>query len=927
MRLILTLFLFLILSDSFSQTGTIDGKLYDNSNGKSLAGVSVIVEGAEKGTSTKVDGFFNIKLTPGRYTLKFSLINYGSKSVSDVEVKSGEATHLEIGMDVSAKSETEVIIKASSKRETIAAMINYQRTSPVVAQVVSAEAIRRSPDRNTGEVLKRVPGASIQEGKYMVIRGLADRYNQSMLNGVLLSSTEPDRKSFSFDILPSSMVDNIIINKAFIPELPGEWAGGLIQVNTKDVPARNFFNIQIGSGFNTQTLGQDFYSYDGGKLDFLGWDDGARALPEGIPTKSAFANLGLAGKAEWGSRFSNIWAADQVSSGLANLNQNLQMSGGFTLGNGRKNKVAAVLSVFYNRTNRRTSFRNRIIRFQNNVADVYFDYDNEKYNRDVLTGALANLTYQIGSNHKISFKNILNINTSNYSTIRNGEDFEGRFEDVSDKIRATELAFKANTFFNTQLTGEHNLKGIKSKVNWFGSFNILDQYVPDQRRIQYMKENPRIDSSPYVIFIPVSNTSQKNGSRYFGFLNDYIYTAGGDVSKTFKWFKKNQTIKAGYFFQVKDRLFDSRAFAVYAPDGGEAFKYLSQDKVFAPENYSNGSDGKLYFNELAGNSFRYIANSILNAGFLQFDNQFSDQIRVVWGMRVENFDQVVGSMKKSDPRHVYSEVRDYLPAFNLTYKLDSKTSVRVAGSQTVIRPEFRELSIFQFFDFEVGATIAGNPGLKRTKVSNFDVRFEKYPGAGELFTFGIFYKYFQLPLEVYFNPASGDGSTYNFLNADEANSFGAEFEFRKKLESSELLKNFTIQGNASYIYNRVKSLDRPMQGQSPYLLNAGIQYDLDKYDLTTTLLFNQIGRRIALVGGSDQPPTWENPRAVLDFQISKRLMDDKAELKLNISDMLNQEAIFYWDVDDNKKYNPEKDAFAIKRKLGTNFSISFAYNF
>jgi outer membrane receptor protein involved in Fe transport len=927
MRYFLSFILIIFSELTFSQTGNIEGKLTDMATGKPLSGVSVMIDGLNKGTSSNIDGFFNIKLTPGRYTLKFSLINYRSKEVSEVEVKAGEISHIDISLEVAAKSEVEVIVKASSRKESVAAMINYQRTAPVVAQVVSAEAIRRSPDRNTGEVLKRVPGASIQEGKYLVIRGLADRYNQSMLNGVLLSSTEPDRKTFSFDILPSSMVDNIVINKAFIPELPGEWAGGLIQVNTKDVPVKDFFNVQIGTGFNTQTIGNDFYSYQGGKLDFLGWDDGTRSLPEGIPTKSAFANLSLGDKASWGKQFNNIWTADRVTSGLSNLNQSLQMSGGFSIINNSRSKAAAVLSVFYNRSVRRTEFSNRIIRFQNNIPDVYFDYDNNKYNQEVLAGALGNLTWQIRNNHKISWKNILNINSTNYSTIREGKDFEGRFENAADQIRATELAFKTNTFFNTQLSGEHFLKTSGLRVNWFGSFNILDQYVPDQRRVQYIKEDPRADSSPYVIFIPVANTSQKNGSRYYGFLNDYIYTSGGDVAKSFKMFGKNQTLKAGYFFQVKDRLFDSRAFAIYAPGGGESFKYFSQDKVFASENFSNGSDDKLYFNELAGNSFRYIANSILNAGFLQFDNQFSDQIRIVWGMRVENFDQVVGSMKKSDPRHVYSEVRDYLPAFNLTYKLDSKTSVRAAGSQTVIRPEFRELSIFQFFDFEVGATVAGNPGLKRTKVSNFDVRFEKYPGAGELFTFGIFYKYFQLPLEIYFNPASGDGSTYNFLNADEANSFGAEFEFRKKLEGSALLKNFTLQGNASYIYNRVKSLDRPMQGQSPYLLNAGIQYDLEKYDLRTTLLFNQIGRRIALVGGSDQPPTWENPRAVLDLQISKRLMDDKAELKLNISDMLNQEAIFYWDVDDNKKYNPSIDAYAIKRKLGANVSISFAYNF
>jgi outer membrane receptor protein involved in Fe transport len=355
--------------------------------------------------------------------------------------------------------------------------------------------------------------------------------------------------------------------------------------------------------------------------------------------------------------------------------------------------------------------------------------------------------------------------------------------------------------------------------------------------------------------------------------------------------------------------------------------YLPQNEVFSPDNFGNGADDKLYFNELTGTTYRYIANSILNAGFLQLDNNVTDKIRVVWGGRVENFDQVVGSMVKKDPRHVHSVVTDFLPALNFTYKFDKMTLLRVAGSQTVIRPEFRELSTFQFYDFEMGATVTGNPGLVRTKVTNFDIRFEKYPDAGELFTFGVFYKYFRSPLEVYFNPASGDGSTYNLLNADEANSFGAEFEFRKKLDFNPTFKNFTIHGNFSYIYNRVNILDRPMQGQSPYLLNAGVQYDLEKCGLRTTVLFNQIGRRIALVGGSDQPPIWENPRPLLDIQIAKRVMKDKGEIKMNISDLLNKEAIFYWDVNDDGKFTESADASAIKRKFGTNINFSFLYNF
>ena len=916
---------------SSAQTSKLTGKILNKKN-EPVIGASVKFEGSNTGAISDLEGNFTLTLSAGKkYSLVISSVGYQTKTISDVEVVNGKANELQILLDESTKNTLEgVILKTSSsaKKETVAALIQFQRNTNAVAQVISAEAIRRSPDKNTGEVLKRVPGTSIQEGKYLIVRGLADRYNQAMINGVLLSSTEPDRKTFSFDIIPSSMIDNIVINKAFVPELPGEWAGGLVQVNTKDIPAKDFFNIQIGSGFNTNTIGKDFYTYKGSKTDFLGFDNGFRGLPDNFPLKTAFADLNDGQKAALGASLKNIWTANKNSSSIMPvMNQNFLMNGGFNKSLGHNNKLAAIFAINYSRNNKRTEFENRIIRYQNNTADIYFDYFNNKYNQEVLAGALANITLQLGNNNKITFKNILNINTSNYATIRNGLDYEGRTAGTPDKIRATELAFKANTFFNTQVSGDHNLKSLGTKFHWYGSFNILDQYIPDQRRVQYIQENPLVASSPYIILIPVSKSSQKNGSRYFGYLSDYNYTAGGDLSKSFKTKNQTQTVKGGYFFQVKDRLFDSRPFAIYNPSGSNQFQYLPQDQVFSPANYGNGSDNKLYFNELSGDSYRYIANSILNAGFLQLDNQVNSNLRIVWGLRVENFDQVIGSLRKSDPRHVYNKVTDFLPGLNMTYKPDTKTNFRVSASQTVVRPEFRELSTFQFYDFDLSATVAGNTRLVRTKVSNFDLRYELYPRSGELFTVGVFYKYFKNPLEAYINPASGDGSTYNLLNAEEANGFGAELDFRKKLDFCSALKNFTVQGNLSYIYNRVKSLDRAMQGQSPYLINAAVQYDLEKYGISTTLLFNQIGRRIALVGGSDQPPIWENPRSLLDLQIAKKILKNKAELKLNIADIINKQAIFYTDLNDNKKYDNAIDAFAIKRKYGSNISFSFGYNF
>ena len=930
-----------LFAHSQAQRGKVAGKILNDKN-QPLSGVSVRIKDAGQGTQSSQDGDYVLNVEAGKkYTIVFSYVGYEEKQVQDVDVTNGLVASLDVVLNTkNSTGLNDVVVRGTARTarmETVNSSIQFQKNTNTVAQVISAEAIRRSPDRNTGEVLKRVPGTSIQDGKYLVVRGLADRYNQAMLNGILLSSTEPDRKTFSFDIFPASTIDNIIINKAFVPELPGEWAGGLIQVNTKDVPSANFLNVQLGTGFNTQTMGKDFYTYKGGKNDFLGFDDGTRALPSNLPAKNDFSILTREQKTAFGKEFSNIWSASKNSSNfLPATNQTIQIGGGFSKKLGGNNKLGAVLGFNYNRSIKHTAFENRIFNIHSNIAELSFDYSNNKYSQDVLMGALANVTLQLGNNNKISIKNIFNVNTTDYTTLRTGKDWESN-SFVGDNIRATELAFKANTFFNTQISGDHNLQKYQAKLHWYGSFNILDQYIPDQRRLQYNQLDPTDANSPYIALISSSN-SQKSGSRYFGFLNDYIYTAGGDLSKEFKLNSLSQTVKGGYFFQVKDRLFNSRPFSVALPSDNPALKSLSSDVIFNPENFGDGSNNKFAFDEISGSAYRYMANSILNAGFLQFDNQFSKKIRLVWGLRVENFDQLVGSVRKSDSRFVNTKVTDYLPGANLTLKLNNKTNLRFSGSQTVVRPEFRELSNFAFYDFDLGATVTGSSALQRTKITNADIRYELYPRAGEIFTLGFFYKYFSKPIELFFNQTgAGSSSTFNYTNQEKANSYGVEFEFRRKLDFTPAFENFTAQGNLSYIYNRIPSLNRPMQGQSPYLINLGLQYDVEKIGLNTTLLFNQIGRRIYYVGNSasngtpsndSYPPVWEAPRALLDLQIAKKLLKNKkAEVKLNISDLFNRAAKYYHDLNDNGKYDKGSDALAISRKYGTSMSISLGYSF
>lgn len=932
MRIYVPISILLFLSlNVFAQQGKIEGKVVESKSNTPIPGATITANGSTNGTITDLEGRYTISIKANEETvLTISSMGYSTKEISGISAAPAEIISMNVLLEPISKVEDEIVIMRTTRRqETTAALIAFQKNTNTVSQVISAESIKRSPDKNTGEILKRVPGISIQEGKYIIVRGLNDRYNQTMLNGILMGTTEPDRKTFSFDIFPAGMIDNIIINKAFVPEFSGEWAGGMVQINTRDVPAKDYLNISAGTGFNTRTIGQDFYTYKGGKLDWLGMDDGYRAIPDAFPLKSSFKSLDRENKSALGKEFQNIWSANKTSSTiLPQLNRSFQISGGVNRNLGKESKLGAVMALNYNQSNKRTDYVvNRLFTVADDIADISYDYQDKKYSRDILWGGLANFTLQLGRDHKISFKNLFNVNSTNYVTERSGKDFDF-VPGAGANVKATELALKTNTFFNTSLSGDHNFSSLNTKFHWYGNFNILDQYIPDQRRIEYIQEPEA--GAPYKLLIGASQSSQKSGSRYYGFLNDYNYTGGADVTKTFHLFDQKQSIKAGYFLQVKDRLFDSRPFAIYLPSNNPDLISLPADKVFSPENFGNGTENKFAFNEISGDQYRYVANTILNAAYVQLENAFSDKLKATYGLRVENYDQVTGSMRQNDHRHLHKEVIDFLPALNMTYQLNSKTNIRLSASQTVIRPEFRELSDFAFYDFDLGATVTGNRALERTQVSNADLRYELYPRSGELFTAGIFYKHFKNPIELFYNPASGGASTFNYINADKAYSYGAEMEFRKRLDFFDALKNFTVQSNISWVYNRVTKsdarLDRPMQGQSPYVINASLQYDLPAYDLSTTLLFNQIGDRIFYVGGNDFPPVTEKHRPLLDFQIAKKVMNKKGEIKLNVSDLLNVSNVFYLDINQDRKYRKTIDALAIQRKYGSTISCTFSYN-
>ncbi|MCF8451616.1 MAG: TonB-dependent receptor [Pedobacter sp.] len=918
---ILSISLLLILGTltTFSQqSGKISGKVTDSKSGETLIGLTVKITGATLGASTDIEGRYTLgNLNPGKYSLSFSYIGYQAKNITDIEVLAGKTTTLDVIMEeASSLALEEVVITATVRQESISALYAQQKNSISISSGITSELIRRTPDRNTSEVLKRVSGASIQDNKFVIIRGLADRYNSSILNNAVLPSSEPDRKAFSFDIIPANLIDRIVVNKTASADLPGDFAGGVIQVITRDVPEENFLNASVSFGYNNQSTFKDFTSNARNKYDFLGFDDGSRKLPAGFPGSfQAYNPLSNAEKAKYSVQVKNSYP--EVSQ-MAIPNQNHQLTWGKRkeLKNGAS--FGNVVSLSYRNSQNRAFAERRDYEFS---GTPFYEYSENisKYSNNL--GALANFAYIKGGN-KIAFKNMYNRSFEDNYTARTGFTTDN-IQDV--RVNNSDLTTKS--LLNSQLEGEHQLGKKQVKLTWNLNYARVERDQPDQRSMDYRRSLGT--QEPFRLI-------DRNTRRLFSNLEEDTYGAQAAVSIPVKLFEKQSTFKIGALKQFKQRDFNARIFN-YIFVGPSVFEKsytsLPKDEIFAPANINENG---FILSEFTNNTDSYDANSDLNAGFLMMDNKFGEKFRISYGARFEQFAQTLNAIDFSGQAIAAKQDNfDVLPSANLTYSLNAKSNIRLSGSQTVSRPEFRELALFNYYDFISQTSVTGNPNLKRAKIFNGDLRYELYPSAGETFTVSAFYKNFNDPIEQRVNSNSTPVVRgINYLNADQATSLGVELDVRKKLSflgDKAWLNNLTAFANASYIDSKVKGvgIDRPLQGQSPYLVNAGLQYFSPKTALTFTSVYNRIGQRIFLVGYQGYSDIYENARDVLDFQVSKRVLKSQAEIKLNIGDVLNQSTVFYQNNTGDSKM--AYDGAGIDRlinsyKLGSNVSLSFSYN-
>lgn len=903
--------------------GHISGKVVSNKN-ELLPGVTIKVTGG-KGTITQVDGTYDLELEPGKYTLEFSFISYTTRRVTDIVVTEKRNTPLNVVMTPSSSALKEVVVSANYKKASVEGLYALQKNNAAVSDGISAEQIRATPDNNAAQVLKRISGLTVQEDKFVTVRGLSERYNNVMLNGANLPSTEPNRRNFSFDVVPSGLIDNVIVNKTATPDMPAEFAGGLVQVNTRDIPLENFASVTVGSGINTNSTGKSFYSTKRGDKEYLAADDGSRTWWRKDWNPDTYRQYEAAGDnvktSQMNARIPNNW-------GLYKYNYSPVQNYQFSVGRKIKLKEASSLGITLAGTYRHEENVTDEFRYQ----PSYYYYDSaQSYNFYTSIGAVANIGFQT-KGHKIVFKNLYNRKFSHEADVNYGKEFDFRVttkENGDDVLYYTDVVL-INELLQNRLEGEHLLHK-HLKVDWSADYITVNRDQPDTRSsIGYQAEGPK---GYYQYVLNDGNGFITRGNAIFNSsLKERRKNVAANVSIPFQAGNANQLIKVGYAgaFRTADfqstslrMLFDPKGNtdsinrAVYGVPDYELQTLLKPGYL----TYRLTSTGSGY------NGEDYTGDQKLHAGYIMADLNFLKKFRFIGGVRMENNNMEVNGISYNpltgypvDSVMKYKRT-DWLPSFNLVYNLTPSMNVRAAYSKTLARADFRERSPFKYYEFRERSVYRGAMGLQDAKITNIDLRYEYYPGPGEVISVSGFYKKFDSPVELIGILSSGSQLDLFYFNLKSSTNKGIEVDIRKSLgfisPATDWLKKVYFSANGSWMKANVEydpaalmqaainagsnpplapsaKRERPLQGLSPYVINGGLGYFGSILGVNIT--YNRYGKRILNGGFNPWQDQYENPRDVLDLQLSAMLLKNKLQVRFNISDLFQQDYVVYQNV-------------------------------
>jgi outer membrane receptor for ferrienterochelin and colicin len=917
----------LLTTVAFAQNGSISGKVIDLKSSETIVGANVVIEGTTVGAATDLDGNFTIaNVKPGTYTMIVSFVTYKTQNIPDVVVEAGKRTNLEISLAEDVAELQEVVVTAKKEIATDVNLISAIRESKLVVSGISSEQITKLPDRDAAQIAQRVPGITIADNRFIVVRGVPQRYNQVMINGAIGPSTETDSRSFSFDLIPAGFIDQMLIYKSGTAEQPGDFAGGLIQIVTKNVAAEDFTKIGFGVGFRQGTTFQSFSSTEGSSTDFLGFDNGFRDLPTDFPTtnqlQASSRQSSLRERA--GKSLTNNFALQQNNAPV-DFGGNFTTSQTFNIG---RIEVGNYTSLAYSRSfkNYNAEF-NRFNEFLNPNPTKLFGFQDIANTEETRVSALHNWEFKFNNNHRIEFKNFFVQLGEERTTVRSG--FNTLQQPNLDRLNY-EYYFLSRGIYSGQLQGNHQLG--KSKLTWLGGINRIRKSEPDYRRFRTLRdESLQGTEEPYFMQLPPSS-NLFDASRFWSSLTDVSYSGGLNFEHKFgdPDSKRTPIIRAGTLAEYRTRDFDARYLSYLAidPSTVQDIITLPLGEVFAPVNIDN--DEGLTIEEGTNSSDSYTGTNRLIAGYA--GGSFpAGKFDISAGVRVEYNLQNLEAISNQGPVDVENNIVAPLPSLNIAYNLSDRSLIRVAYSRSINRPEFRELAPFLFYQFELDANIIGTPELKTAYINNIDLRWEMYPNPGELFSVGGFYKSFKDPIELY-NEIVGESPQFYYSNSPEAVSYGVEVELRKSLASlgvSKFLRNTSVNINAALIKSEVdvgaaatnQARFRPLTGQSPYIINAGAYYKDDETGFSANVAYNVFGERIFVVGDVLYPTWFEMPRNTLDIQFAKEF--GRYEVKINGQNLLNAKYAFRQD--SNNDSNVEANEPLMRGyRVGAQFAVSLS---
>lgn len=934
----LLLFLFLIstLFVSNAQTGKISGTVSDGELNDILPFANVLIKNTTKGATTDFEGDFELILEPGTYDLVFSFVGYQTKEITEVIVKEDDNTLVNVTLNAAAGNLDEVIVTTTARRNTEQSVLRMQKNSNVLMDAISIETMKRSGASNIASAVKTVPGVSIQDGKYVFVRGLGDRYTKSVLNGMDIPGLDPDKNTIQMNIFPTSILENVNVSKSASADLQADFTGGVVDIITRDFPSREEFTVSFSGEFNPDMHFQNNYlNYSGSNTDFLGFDDGTRDLPIDpnidIPNPASPNNELLAPITR---SFNPILATERNTSPM---NFSLGLSYG-NQWNVKDNKLGFIASLDYkNKTQFFENFENGIYQKTPDKSVNSLRFDRRQIgdlgqNNVLLTG-MTGLSYKT-ENSKYRF-NILHIQNglSQASLFDQDTQISNAISTVKDN-----LEYNERSITNILLGGKHTQDDGDFIIDWTISPSFVSADDKDVRLTTFIKE-------------PNSSTISSDAgypSRLWRELEEVNAVGKLDFTKKYSLFEKNSTLKFGAFASYKQR-----DYAIYNYDIG--FRAMNPrdlngdpNAILIDENiYDTESNSGYYVRGAFQPSNAFDASQTVGALYASNEFRIGEKLKTVIGLRLVdfrmNYTGVTTGGVALDNEETLSEL-DFFPSANFVYEYNDNTNFRLSYARTTARPSFKEKSNVQIVDLLTGIIYLGNLDVEPSYIDNFDLRYEFYGDQAQMFALSGFYKRFTDPIELVAYSVAAPNQ-FQPRNSDFAEVFGIEFEARKNFNFiAESLKDLTLNFNISFIESRIEMNKGPLQefesrqlfaregeviddtrelqGQSPYLINAGLNYNNEEMGLEAGLFYNVQGETLQVVGFGLNPDVYVEPFHSLNFNFSKSIdKEKKSTISIGANNILNDDRESRY-----QSFGGVTELFEIRRPFRS-FSIGYSYKF